>query len=364
MRALNQADCLALWESGRTSPDRPGSARQSSRLSRTRGEERGRLAARAAAIARLRSLCCASFGATLPAGPSCRRCGEKLEFESTDGRCNGAGAPDSQRDRLSCGTALSSAHEPRSRLQIARFGLKTTRPRPRRDSESMPGRRGRLACLIGSGAPWVERRGARSDWRAVCPADPLAEIMLDFTCPGVPESFEETLDLPAFLWSSWRAARGGCSRCAFSRHGLWLERVGDSGAEPAAPQLCISRMVQAWKRLSRTALPARRSRGSSHSIRRWVRSNATVAPRGGPRLSIQEESQRVAAPPQADLDSPEVLSRMMANSFRPRNGSFSSASARRRTHAGARGCTLKGCTRARPPPATSARDSMTNGGFA
>ena len=72
-------------------------------------------------------------------------------------------------------------------------------------------------------------------------ADPLAEVRLDFKCPGCGEDFEENLDLASFLWSELQARAERllvdvhCSRAPMA--GARLRSWAQPGAAEFLPQM-------------------------------------------------------------------------------------------------------------------------------
>jgi hypothetical protein len=198
MRGLTQADFLALWESGRTlHPLDQGLLAVHAAFPETRPESAADwpIGRRNRALAELR---CACFGPVLRGWTACRQCGDKLEFE-LDGR------------------ALVETRLPEDAEPIVvkgrAFRLPTSRDLAQIAADHDPGEAAMLLlerCRVDSPA---ESEGQASlafelteeDLDAIgeqmALADPLAEIMLHFDCPACGESFDESLDLPAFLWA-------------------------------------------------------------------------------------------------------------------------------------------------------------------
>lgn len=191
MRALTQADCLALWECGR--PLHP--------------LDKGLLAVRAAfpeyasqSIAdwplgrRNRALAearCAWFGSRIRGWAACERCGERLEFDVD-------------------GVAIAAAETPGDDVLVTWHGGSFRLPTSRDlalIAESTEGAQAALMlverCVVtpaASSAQWDETQLDELGERMV-EADPLAEILLHFDCPECGESFDQVLDLASFLWS-------------------------------------------------------------------------------------------------------------------------------------------------------------------
>ena len=199
MRALSQADCLALWESGRTlHPLDQGLLAVRAAFPETQNESIADwpLGRRNRALAELR---CACFGRWLRGWTACRQCGEKLEFE-----VDGTALAESRA--AGCNDPIDSLGRT--------FRLPTTRDLARIAGErdpSMAARRLLEQCMApataeesadrSSGAPaWTEEE-IDAVGESMALADPLAEILLHFDCPACGASFQESLDLPEFLWS-------------------------------------------------------------------------------------------------------------------------------------------------------------------
>jgi len=190
MRALTQAELLALWEAGRSLGPL----------------DRGVLAARAASpgaentadwpLGRrnraLAQLHCALFGGVLRGWTGCHGCGEQLEFAFDAHSVAEAEPEPPERRVVTVGKWL--------------FRLPTSRDLAVALAEkSEPGATRRLlnACWTGpesAGADWGEEDLQAIEER-LAEADPLAEIRLHFDCPSCSASFDETLDLGDFVWA-------------------------------------------------------------------------------------------------------------------------------------------------------------------
>ena len=203
MQVLSQADCLALWESGqRLHPLDRGllavhAAFPESRCDNAADWPLGR---RNRALAKLR---CACFGRWLRGWTACEHCGDKLEFEVD-------------------GVALAESEEHETLLKIEVdghvFRLPTTR-----DLASIAGEADatkaalRLleSCSVGVEDSSVSSRTSHfPDWteaemeaigESMAQADPMADVILHFDCPMCNHSFDQVLDLTAFLWSEIEA---------------------------------------------------------------------------------------------------------------------------------------------------------------
>jgi hypothetical protein len=206
MRALNQVDCLALWESGQElHPIDQGLLAVQAAFPETRGESVADwpLGRRNRALVQLH---CATFGAKLSGWTRCRQCGEPLEF-TADGVAMAQTAL-GERDTV-VSVSGRSFRLPTSR-DLARIAVQAEAGDAAPQLLNL--------CLVAreatdgpaneeSSTAWSEEEleliGSR-----LAQADPLAEIVLDFQCPVCQESFEESLDLASFFWSELE----GCAR--------------------------------------------------------------------------------------------------------------------------------------------------------
>lgn len=199
MRALSQADCLALWESGQAlHPLDQGLLAVHAAFPELRGESAADwpLGRRNRALAQLR---CACFGPQLRGWTACQQCGEKLEF-SVDGEAMASSeTPDAQR---------------RVELDGLSFRLPTSRDLARIAGEHDASRAAmsliEQCMLANASASGGEGSSPSLSWsetqleeigERMAEADPLAEILLHFDCPACGQSFDQALDLAAFLWS-------------------------------------------------------------------------------------------------------------------------------------------------------------------
>ena len=194
MQSLSQADCLALWESGRAlHPLDQGLLAIHTALPESRGESipDWPLGRRNRALAELHS---ASFGRWLRGWTACEQCAERLEFQ-VDGQ------------------ALMASGEERACVQIAyagsEFRLPTSRDLAAVAEESDPSaaalRLLRQCRIAGNGSETSDEAWSEAELEAIgermAAADPLAEILLHFDCPICGCAFDESLDLTAFLWA-------------------------------------------------------------------------------------------------------------------------------------------------------------------
>jgi hypothetical protein len=140
----------------------------------------------------LAQLHCACFGPRLSGWTTCRRCGEKLEF-NVDGHA------------LMEASAATAETVP---IGDRMFRLPTSRDLARiaETVDGVDAARTLLdLCLVaGDAAAWSEEEIEEAGEKLAA-ADPLAEVQLDFRCPVCSEAFEESLDLAAFLWSEFEA---------------------------------------------------------------------------------------------------------------------------------------------------------------
>jgi hypothetical protein len=194
MRVLTEPDFLALWERGQklhpfdrglltvdtafAQADQSGSAEWPlGRLNR--------------ALAQIR---CACFGPAMSGWTTCRNCAEQLEF-AVDGRALADSPPPAEDEPISVDGQM--------------FRLPTSRDLAgvvREADPSVAARRLAERCRFECGG----NHTPVSDWteayldavgERMTQADSLAEILLHFDCPACGDSFDESLDLSAFLWA-------------------------------------------------------------------------------------------------------------------------------------------------------------------
>lgn len=197
MRTLSKADFLALWERGRTlHPLDRGLLAICAAFPEMQQDTVADwpLGRRNRALIELRD---ASFGTALRGWTACQKCEEKLEF-TVDGRALIETAPAEHGETIS--------------VKGRAFRLPTSRDLAHivgdLDPESAATR------LLEQCAVEPPVQAPMSEWtdddinavgERMALADPLAEIMLHFDCPTCGGSFDEALDLPAFLWSEIEA---------------------------------------------------------------------------------------------------------------------------------------------------------------
>jgi len=196
MRTLSDTDVLAIWESG---ADRHPLDRALLALAAAfpdlpqDGVADWPLGRRNKALARLR---CSCFGRTFRSWTSCRRCGEKLEFE-LDGRML-AGEP-----------AADDDFEGPIVVEGRSFRLPTSRDLAAAAAKSDPvwtSIRILENCRLDAGDPpaWsAEDLEAVGDGMAQ--ADPLAETRLALNCPSCAAQWEDAFDIASFLWEEIEA---------------------------------------------------------------------------------------------------------------------------------------------------------------
>jgi len=195
MRALTQADCLVLWESGQgLHPIDQGLLAVNAVFPETRDDSVADwpLGRRNRALVQLY---CANFGSKLRGWTSCRQCGEKLEF-AADGKTMAQAASGDSTAVVS--EAGRSFRLPTSRdlAQIASAGKVSAAVPLLLNLCLVSQPSGEPAPSIELSEEELERIGDR-----LAQADPLAEILLDFECPACKEHFTEALDLASFIWS-------------------------------------------------------------------------------------------------------------------------------------------------------------------
>jgi hypothetical protein len=200
MRALTQSDLLALWESGRALHplDQGLLALRAAYPETHAGAADWPIGQRNRALAQLGSDC---FGPSLRGWTDCLQCREKLEFE-LDARALAARPLESGEPVAAGGRTFRL---PTSR-DLARVAAEP-------DARAATVRLVELCRLVGWAEP-EDQAPAPTAWaeadldaigEKMALADPLAEIMLHFDCPTCGASFDESLDLAAFIWAEIEA---------------------------------------------------------------------------------------------------------------------------------------------------------------
>ncbi len=195
MTSISDSECLALWERGYSlhALDR-GLLLLGMEIPEASYDALADwpLGERNLALAALRSRC---FGSRLQAWAACAQCGEKMEFD-LDGRLlagragqTGAGAPvevNGHFYRLPTSRDLAQAAQEGDAFQAAVRIVD--------------------ACRVDAGAPaqWTEEE-VEAVGNGMALADPMAEIVMDLTCPACGNQSSEALDLVDFLWSEIEA---------------------------------------------------------------------------------------------------------------------------------------------------------------
>jgi hypothetical protein len=202
VRALTQADFLALWERGKTlHPLDWGLLAVHAANSEAPPDSAADwpIGRRNRALAEMRLAC---FGPALRGWTFCRQCAEKLEFQ-LDGRL----------------LAESQVPAPGETVVVNErtFRLPTSRDLAKIAAEHDPIAAAMLLlgrCRVDGRATAEDQEAPTTEWteedidavgEKMALADPLAEIMLHFDCPACGTSFEESLDLPTFLWGEIEA---------------------------------------------------------------------------------------------------------------------------------------------------------------
>jgi hypothetical protein len=187
---MNEAEILGLWEAGRMLHplDRGVLAARAGSPGADGNAADWPLGRRNRALAQLH---CAVFGGMLRGWARCPACGEQLEFDF-DGRRLVDAAPDREGRLVAVG-------EWRFRLPTSRdLAAASTEA-----SEAAATLRLLSDCWAGEERPhaaWNDEDVRRIE-EGMSEADPLAEIRLHFDCPQCSASFDESLDLPSFVWA-------------------------------------------------------------------------------------------------------------------------------------------------------------------
>ena len=192
MRALSQADCLALWESGRGfDPLDQALLAIQTVFPETRNESVADwpIGRRNRALAELR---CGLFGRWIRGWSACEACGEKVEF-AVDGAAIGDCATPDARATVQVGERTFRLPSSRDLAQI------TTEA----DPESAAVRLLHLCAVPADEKKPVQLSDEEVEavGDGLSEADPLAEILLHFDCPVCGHSFDQGLDLSSFLWA-------------------------------------------------------------------------------------------------------------------------------------------------------------------
>ena len=194
MHTMSQAEFLALWETGRSLHplDQGVLAVHAAFPELEENIADWPLGRRNRALA---ELLCSMFGSSLRGWTTCRQCNEQLEFQ------------------LDCQTlAVSDLPPSQQRLAVGgqSYRLPTTRDLAAVAAEQDAKAAARLLMQRCSDAQSVLNDAWSEEYidavgECMATADPLAEILLKFDCPSCGASFDEGLDLPAFLWAELEA---------------------------------------------------------------------------------------------------------------------------------------------------------------
>lgn len=191
MQTLTQADLLALWETGRSLHplDQGVLAAQSALPGEKESIADWPIGQRNRVLAEWRWC---MFGRALRGSAACRVCGEKLEFE-LDGR----------------GMADGSASASGGSVEVGgrRLRLPTSRDLAmlvQENDEAAAVQRLLRQLSDDDERGWSVQEIAMAE-EALAAADPMAEIRLSFECPSCATNFEESLDLPTFVWAELEA---------------------------------------------------------------------------------------------------------------------------------------------------------------
>jgi len=197
MRALSQAECLALWESGQgLHPLDQGLLAIQTAFPETRDDSVADwpLGRRNRALVELR---CALFGRWIRGWSACEACGERVEFAVDGAAISDSATPDSE--------SAVQVGERTFRLPSSRDLAQIT---AETDATSAAVRLLTLCSLSASeSTPQQEGTAELSEeeieliGEKLLEADPLAEILLHFDCPVCGHSSDQALDLSSFLWS-------------------------------------------------------------------------------------------------------------------------------------------------------------------
>jgi len=195
MRTPTQADLLALWETGRSlhSLDQGVLAVEATSPELRESIADWPLGRRNRALVELHGRV---FGGPLRGWVECPRCAEKLEFtldwralaEQFDAEQDATVEVDGQRFRLPTSRDLAALVNETDAARAAQSLMQRLHA---------DGRGAR-------GEAWSEAEMEAVGER-LAEADPLAEIRIGLECPDCGERFEESLDLPSFMWSEMAA---------------------------------------------------------------------------------------------------------------------------------------------------------------
>jgi len=201
MHALSNADFLSLWERGRPlHPLDRGLLAIHMAFPEISGESVADwpLGRRNCALAELHAAC---FGSALQGWTTCPQCGEKIEVQVD---ADVILPPQREGDRQS---ETITYNGETFRLPTSRDLARVARATNEQDPAAG-------AALLLRGCRVADGVSADKTWSAdeleaigekMAEADPLAEVVLGFQCPGCSSTCSETLDLATFLWTEIEA---------------------------------------------------------------------------------------------------------------------------------------------------------------
>jgi hypothetical protein len=191
MRTLTQTDLLSLWETGRSlhSLDRGVLAVEAASPETTESIADWPLGRRNRALVELH---CCVFGGQLRGWVACPQCEEKMEFEL---------------DARAMSADMDAKPDASVEVDGERFRLPTSRDMATMvgETDAMRAAQGLLRLLHTTGGDTWSEAQVEAVGERLAEADPLAEIRLSFVCPQCEAAFEESLDLPSFVWSQMEA---------------------------------------------------------------------------------------------------------------------------------------------------------------
>jgi hypothetical protein len=206
MRALTQADLLALWETGQSLHplDQGVLAIQAAFPEIHESIADWPMGRRNRALAEFRS---AAFGPTLRGWTSCRQCAEQLEFQM-DGKTLAESEAPASAELMVVGELTYRLPTSRDLAAVA----------TEQDATAAALRLVRQCCVTdGLAAQAWNEEEIDAVGERMAAADPLAEILLKFDCPSCGASFDESLDLTSFLWAEMESR---AKRMLFGVHTL------------------------------------------------------------------------------------------------------------------------------------------------
>lgn len=142
---------------------------------------------------------CACFGRWLRGWSACRHCAEKLEFH-VDGYALRESRPAASSESIAFGGRRFRLPTSRDLAGVAGEGDASRAALRLMQACAIQGAEEEIGRAQSDAHPWTEEE-LEAIGGTMAQADPLAEILLRFDCPSCNESYEESLDLPAFLWS-------------------------------------------------------------------------------------------------------------------------------------------------------------------